>query len=60
MHDLINCLLALSVLVWISNGVYACRNVGNRLVFGVFHGMLFLFLLGRPLIEILWTDDWIQ
>lgn len=60
MHDLINCLLVLSLLVWIFNGIYSCRNVENRLIFGVFHGMLFLFLLGRPLIEVFWTDDWIR
>lgn len=58
MNAVANWLLAAVLSVWLFNVIYACRKLKNRLVFFVFHGMLFLFLLGRPLIDWVCAGDW--
>lgn len=58
-NTLCNALLAAALAVWLFNVLYACRKPESRLVFGIFHGMVFLFLLGRPLLDWVRAGDWL-
>ncbi len=53
-------LLALTVIMWADNVLFAARRINDRFVFLMFHITFFVFLLDRPIIAVLRRWDWIS
>lgn len=53
-------LLLLTFAVWISNIIYAIKKFRERFLFLLFHVTFFVFLMGRPLIGLVRSGNWIE
>ena len=53
-------LLVLTTFLWLNNIMYAFKKPYERVLFLLFHGTFFVFLLCRPLIALVATENWIE
>lgn len=53
-------LLVLTTFLWLNNIMYAFKKPYERVLFLLFHGTFFVFLLCRPLIALVTTENWIE
>lgn len=53
-------LLVLTTFLWLNNIMYALKKPYERVLFLLFHGTFFVFLLCRPLIALVTTENWIE